>query len=103
MNFNEITLSNDISGCFYTETGAKDNHVTQGEKHFKDIETLDECQKKCQENDECKYFVLRTKHHKGCWLKTAGAKQTITKNTNDIFGPKFCPGTPNPVFRNIKI
>ena len=79
-----------ISGCFAEDTIALANHVS-GDHSFKNINSPEECQRKCQENVECRYFVLHLKGRwKGCWMKTEGAKSTIKTRKQTIFGPKYC-------------
>ena len=81
-----------MSGCFNEKTSALANHV-RGKHSFRNIHTPEECQRKCQQNAECQYFVLHLKGRwKGCWMKKAGAKKTVKTNKNAIFGPKYCEG-----------
>ena len=61
------------------------------EFRFDDIITPNECQKKCQANEECEYLQVNSSgNFKGCWLKTAAAKDGIKPGDNYIFGPKHC-------------
>ena len=76
---NTIILYKTVSGCFNGKTRALENHV-RGKHSFKSIHTPEECQKKCQENAECEYFVLHLKGRwKGCWMKKGGANQTVNQ------------------------
>ena len=65
--------------------------------NFRGITTPEDCQRKCQENAECKFFdwnsdrVKKNKHT--CWLKTdEGTTQNVDGKTS---GPKFCPSSPS--------
>ena len=49
-----------------------------------------ECQKACQDNDNCKFWTL-AKSIKKCHLKN-GKSIDKTNNPNLISGPKKCPG-----------
>ena len=70
-----------LGNCFEANT----DRPHRGRVHIKNSST--ECQKLCQQIDQCKYFTWR-KDNKECWLKEE--KGTSNYNVNAISGPKFC-------------
>ena len=79
-----------VSGCF-NEGQSVIGHNVDGKHNFKSIHTPIECQIRCQNNDECAYFVVWLQGKwKGCWLKTKKAKRSAKPDPNAIMGPKFC-------------
>lgn len=91
MRIQQVFIIIIISECFLVNTTSKGNSVTRG--WYKNVNTAKECQTKCQKNSQCEYFhVLKQGQYKGCWLKTANAKNIIKSDINGIFGPKHCKG-----------
>ncbi len=52
-----------------------------------EVETIPNCQRLCQERDDCKFFTVTTAH---CWLKH-GRNHPGTDSIVHLSGPKFCP------------
>ena len=59
--------------------------------HTFKVDTVEQCQLKCQERAECEYFQF----HNGdfsCYLKIATADSAAKPNNCCTFGPKYCKG-----------
>ena len=74
--------------CFSKNIGLPGNNIAgyDGRKSLKD--SAEDCQKLCQEVDECNYFTWR-KNTRYCWIKdkkTNKAKEIY----GTVSGPKFC-------------
>ena len=74
-------------GCF-SKQSAKKRYVPQP-YHFK-VDTAEECQVKCQERGECKYFQFN--NGADCYLKKETAASAAKANECCVFGPKYCRG-----------
>ena len=73
-----------IQGCFLKDTGRNGgrNFGT-----FTNVISEYQCQRKCQENDECEYFVFK-KSTLECKLTSKSASPI--KRVGHLFGPKYC-------------
>ena len=63
---------------------------------IKNIDTVESCQHKCQENAECEYFTWighnAIKNKNSCHLKSAmGTVGTDNKQQGKLSGAKYCP------------
>ena len=76
-----------ILDCF-TKQSASGNLVKTKPDRFPGLSATD-CQVKCQEHDECEYFMLI---QNVCYLKKASAINGIKENSHSLWGPKFCTG-----------
>lgn len=94
-----------VADCFSPRTYSP-GHLVSNNNHFSNIITPNECQKKCQANDECEYFNVISKNWKrtwkGCWLRNANAKHGTRSHTYAIFGPKYCDEYKNNANHQIK-
>ena len=67
--------------------------------HNASIMSSTQCQKWCQANLNCRYFVVneRNEGNNGCWLKNSTAITQIKTRAGVTYGPKYCPsgGTSN--------
>ena len=78
----------DFKGCFEENVDYKGNDISSLDL----ILSEEQCQFKCQEIDNCKYW----RHYpptQGCWLKTK--KENIKEESGGSSGPKFCNGKKN--------
>ena len=73
-----------ILDCF-TKQSASGNNLPD---RFTGLSPND-CQTKCQELDECAYFMLI---QNTCYMKKQSAIHGIKDNNNAVWGPKFCEG-----------
>ena len=83
----------DISDCFKKQN-AKKAYARKPYQH--NVKDAYECQVKCQESDDCKYFQYKLKWRTtetNCWLKKEIAKTRAKYSIDFIFGPKDCKGT----------
>ena len=75
--------------------------LVDGENRINNIGSAYECQVKCQEHQECKYFVWKKKS-KRCSLKKIPTKGNLAgiidgcgkKCKGKVTGPKFCSDKP---------
>ena len=81
------SFSESILGCF-SQQHVKKKFVPKP-YHF-EVASAEECQCKCQERDECKYFELQ--NDVDCYLKNENAASVAKPNKYFIFGPKYCEG-----------
>ena len=74
-----------ILGCFDENTGR-----TKGKNLglITNVMSAYDCQLKCQETNECEYFVYK-ESHKECVLTSIGAEPKSDK-VGLTFGPKYC-------------
>ena len=78
-----------ILDCF-TSQSSSGNLVTLQPDRFTGLSSTD-CQLKCQENEECEYFLIIQNI---CYLKKESAINGIKENSNAVWGPKYCTGIP---------
>ena len=71
-------------GCFTKDT-RRNGGKNLGE--FDNVMSEYHCQAKCQETEDCEYFVYK-KHILQCGLTNIGA--TPTPQSGSLFGPKYC-------------
>ena len=69
---------------------AKGSRTCQSEP--KDVNSAEDCQKKCQEAESCKAFIFKNKQPRRCNLKNTADISLFVNSKSYIFGPKYCPG-----------
>ena len=82
-----------FSDCFKEQHAKKSYIRTKPNSYL--VNDAYECQMKCQERDECKYFEHKRKwygNEKNCWLKEEDAKKKAKYNKDFLIGPKYCHG-----------
>ena len=79
-----------LDDCFI-EASVKKSYVSK--PYMYELSDPFECQAKCQERPECRYFQLTCLFGKcKCYLKNERAKENATPNECCTFGPKYCGG-----------
>jgi len=72
-----------------------DNVIEKIKDDTDQMSTPEECQKKCQENDECNYFNHEILGNNGvCYLLKAECDMSPTFNEKMVSGPKDCKDQP---------
>ncbi len=86
MSFDVLISTLTGVGCHEFDTDYTSNSLNSNPElvtsHF-------ECQKKCKEHEECKFWTMHKETMK-CWLKTDN--QLKTYDISRISGPKECAG-----------
>ena len=86
--------------CFRHGVKSRGN-VLQGEQnHFKHVTLVDDCQNKCQQSKNCKYFVYNSNSNT-CNLKSEAAVNNTQTKQGFIFGPRECTGIVTPFIKRI--
>ena len=57
-------------------------------RQVKEVNNYVECQKHCQDMDDCAYWTY-DKNGRSCYLKTAAARNDLRKNAALTTGPKY--------------
>ena len=73
-------------GCFENDVAIEGNNIEQANASFS-VTNVYECQRRCQSNWECNYFVFNSIENL-CTLKKSEVTRTF--KTNSLVGPKTC-------------
>ena len=77
-----------LGGCFSANTDSPFADLSLPGKPFsKNTNSASECQRLCQQENNCNYFVFDTKKD-WCWLKTNANNQKA--QLGSTLGPRYC-------------